>query len=410
MRTPPGPVKAGVKGAELGWVVVPSRERAAWGALAAVAALAGWAWSRTQVAIVDEPLFRDAGDALLHGRLAEVYAYPIIQAGPFELLWVRLVTALDAVSAGLHLTALGVAGVPAVTLGAGYAVRRLRAALDLPRAAALELGVAALTLVWGVGAAFAFCGHPAQVVVPAAWVAAGVLAQRGRPAAAGAVVGLAAGWETWAVLGAAVLLVAPAGRERPGSRSAWEGVAKAGAALAAVLAALYLPFAATGSFRMLDNRWTVSPRSLVADAAPALVAEGFPWWARAVQAACAVAASAAVALALRSRSGASGTSVDAVWLVPLVAAAVRLVLDPVLYPYYWTAPLVLALAGLAVSRPRTAAGVAVVVTCAWQAWPWATTWPGTAFVTLPLCAACAVLAGRAPHDLVVRPVHSRRAT
>jgi hypothetical protein len=401
-------------GADHGWVVVPTRLRAAWVALAAVAAAAGWAWSRTQVAIVDEPLFRDAGDALLHGRLAEVYAYPIVQAGPFELLWVRLVTALDAVSAGLHLTALGVAGVPAVTLGAGYAVRRLRAALDLPRAAAVELGVAALTLVWGVGAAFAFCGHPAQVVVPVAWVAAGVLAHRGRPVAAGAVVGLAAGWETWAVLGAAVLLVAPAGRERPeggaAPGTAWIGVAKAGAALTAVLAALYLPFAATGSFRMLDNRWTVSPQSLVADAVPALVAEGFPWWARAVQAACAVAASAAVALALRAGSGAGAAGVDAVWLVPLVAAAVRLVLDPVLYPYYWTAPLVLALAGVAVSRPRTAAGVAVVVTCAWQAWPWATTWPGTAFVTLPLCAACAVLARRGPNDLVVRPVHSRRAT
>jgi hypothetical protein len=389
-----------------------TRLRAAWVTLAAVSAAAGWAWSRAQVAIVDEPLFRDAGDALLHGRLAEVYAYPIVQAGPLELLWVRLVTALDAVSAGLHLTALGVVGVPGVTLATGYAVRRLRAALDLPRAAAVELGVAALTLVWGVGAAFAFSGHPAQVVVPVAWVAAGVLGRRGRPVAAGAVVGLAAGWETWAVLGAAVLLLGPADGDRPepgraAPRRAWPDVLRAAAALTAVVGLLYLPFVAAGRFRMLDIRWPVSPQSLVADAVPALVAEGFPWWARAVQAACAVAAAAAVALALGSRAG---TGPDAVWLVPLVAAAVRLVLDPVLYPYYWTAPLVLALAGVAVSRPRTAAGVAVVVTCAWQAWPWATTWPGTAFVTLPLCAACAALARRAPRDAAARADPSRRAT
>jgi len=220
------------------------------------------------------------------------------------------------------------------------------------------------------------------------------------------------------VLGAAVLLLGPAGAGSRGSRGAGPRPARAGgarsaaaalAALAAVVAVLYLPFAATGRFRMLDNRWTVTPQSLVADAVPGLVADGFPWWARAVQAACAVAAAAGVALALRSRTGAGP---DAVWLVPLVAAAVRLVLDPVLYPYYWTAPLVLALAGVAVSRPRTAAGVAVVATCAWQAWPWAATWPGTAFVTLPLCAACAVLAGRPPEDVAARPGpgSTRRAT
>lgn len=371
--------------------VAAGRLHLAWLALAAVAAAAGGALARTQVAVVDEWLFRNAGDALLQGRLGDVYAHPVVQAGPLELLWVRLVTGPDAVSPGLHLAVLGVVGVPGVTLAAGYAVRRLRAALGLPRAPAVELGVAALVLVWGVAEAFAFCGHPAQVVVPVAWVAAGVLGRRGRPVAAGAVVGLAAGWETWAVLGAAVLLLGPGGR---GSRGTALRRALAGGAVAtAVIAALYLPFVATGRFRMLDNRWTVNPRSLVADAVPQLAADGFPWWARAVQAACAVAAGAAVALALRSGAGARP---EAVWLVPLVAAAVRLVLDPVLYPYYWTAPLVLALAGVAAARPGTVAGVAVAATCAWQAWPWGATWPGTALVTLPLCAACAALARRAP--------------
>ena len=389
--------------------VTPGRKIGiAWVALVAVAVVAGWAWARSPGAIVDEGLFADAGDALLHGRLGDVYAYPIVQAGPLELLWVRLLTGLDAVSPGLHVTALGVVGVPGVTLTAGYAVRRLRAALGLPRAAAVELAVAALALVWGVGAAFAFCGHPAQVVVPVTWVAAGVLARRRRPWAAGGVVGLAAGWETWAVLGAAVLLLGPAGRQPSdalgGAPAAWASAAKAAAGLVAVVAALYLPFVATGRFRMLDDRWPVSPRSLVAEAVPALGAEGFPWWARAVQAAAALAAAAAVARALPRGP-------DAVWLVPLVAVAVRLVLDPVLHPYYWTAPLVLALAGVGVSRRRSAAGVAVVVTCAWQAWPWAATWPGTAFVTLPLCAACVALArGHAPETRPHRPGRSRRAT
>jgi hypothetical protein len=229
------------------------------------------------------------------------------------------------------------------------------------------------------------------VFVPLCWLAAGVCARRGRAVAAGALLGLSAGWEVWGVLGAAVLLLGPDG--------GWGRVRQAGAgalALTGVVAATYLPFVLTGEFRMFELRWIVVPGSLVAVLWPDSVRTWFPWGARLAQAGCAGAASVATALALRRHR-------DAVWLVPLVATAVRLVLDPVLYSYYWTPVLVLALAGLAIAGPGTRAWLAVAALCLWQPWPVAHTWWGTLAVTLPLAAACALVIPRPPRLPGPRP-------
>jgi hypothetical protein len=369
--------------------------RIGWVLLLGLSAAAGLFWARREIAITDEQLFRQAGDALLHGRLDEVYADPIVQAGPVQLVWVWLLQVYDAASPGLTLTAAGVAGVPVATLAAGYAVRAVRAVAGLPRHPGAELGIACLALAWGISEVAAFSGHPAEVAVPLAWLVAGVLARRGRPLVAGALVGFAAGWELWGVLGAAVLLLGPGT-----TRDRLRGLVAGGAVLVATVAALYLPFLASGEFRMFEYRWVVRPESLLGILRPAAVGDGFPWEGRLAQGAFAGLASVTAALALRRHW-------VAVWVVPLVAQAARIVLDPVLHGYYWTPILVLALAGLATSRLRTPLGLTACALCAWQAWPVGHTWWGTLLVTLPLAAACGVLAVRETGSGAGRPPQGR---
>jgi hypothetical protein len=365
--------------------------RAGWAALLAVSCVVGFLWARTQVAVNDEWLFRRAGGALLGGRWSEVYADPIIQAGPFELAWVRLLGFYDAASPGLSMTVAGVVGVPLATLAAGYAVRLVRGVAGLERHPGAELGIACLAFVWGVSEAAVFSGHPSEAFVPLHWLAAAVLARRGRGFAAGVTVGLGAGWEVWSVLGSAVLLLGP-----HDVRGVVRQVVRGVAGLGVSLAALFLPFVLTGEFRMFENRWIVVPESLVAVPWPDAVNSLFPWPARLAQAACAGLASLAVAWVMRR-------DWHAVWLVPLVATAVRLVLDPVLYAYYWTPVLLLALAGLATVRLRSRPGLVVCALCAWQPWPAAHTWWGTLAVTLPLALTTAVLAIRAPRPRPTAP-------
>jgi hypothetical protein len=147
-------------------------------------------------------------------------------------------------------------------------------------------------------------------------VVAGLWAREGRVLRAGALVGLSAGFELWGVLGVVVLLLAPRLTR-----------ALAGACVQSlVVAAMLAPFALAGTFRMFDHEWQATSGTLVG----LVVGPGthFGWPLRLAQASLAVAAGAALAFALRR-------SAHALWLVPLAAVLVRLLLDPVSFGWYW---------------------------------------------------------------------------
>ena len=283
----------------------------------------------------DLAFFVHTSEKLFSADWLNVFADPNVQVGPLQLLLFRLG---DLAGVLALLVQIGVAAL--FWLAAG----RVLAGRDPRVRFAVCLVAVAIGLTYGAYQD----GHPAQVVVPLLWVLAACDAREGRVIRAGALVGLSAGFEVWGALGVVVFLLAPRGR------AAVTGVATQGC----VSAALVLPFVAAGEFRMLDYRWRVNGDTLLS-----LVVEpgtDFTWPMRLLQGLAALAAGAGVALVLRR-------SLHAVWLVPLTVVSVRLVLDPVRYPWYWLAVQTLALLGAAAlltspgfARMRHRRGVATV--------------------------------------------------
>lgn len=274
--------------------------------------------------IADIPFFLSSAETLLSSRWLETFASPDLQVGPVQLL---LLGAGERLAAALGVSALGLLAF-LVELGVAllllYTVGKILEGRRYVREAQLGVGLAAVAL--GLTSDAYASGHPAQVVVPLVWILAGLRARRGQPLSAGLLLGAAAGLETWAVLGAPVLLLADT------RRSAARGLL----ACVAVAAAIFAPFALFGSFGMLDYEWEVStwsPLSLVLGAGT-----DFPWSLRLLQGGAAVGLGAVAALVLRKRE-------SAVWAVPLVVVCVRLALDPTLYPWYWLALATVALVG-----------------------------------------------------------------
>jgi len=107
---------------------------------------------------------------------------------------------------------------------------------------------------------------------------------------------------------------------------------------AAVVSGLFLPFLIAGEFRMFDYRWQVNGDTVLG----LFVAPGTPftWSMRLAQGIAALGVGALLAWPLRR-------TLHAVWLAPLGVVAMRLLLDPVRYPWYWLALQVLALLGMA---------------------------------------------------------------
>jgi hypothetical protein len=178
-----------------------------------------------------------------------------------------------------------------------------------------------------------YLGHPAELLIAVLWLLAAQEAARGRPAPAGALVGLSACFELWGVLGVTVLALAPS------LRRCASGVALA----AAIPVAVLLPFALGGDFHIFDFAWIISsgvPELLLGSG------HAFTWPLRLVEGALIVAAGAGAARAVRGHA-------DGVWLVPGVTALARLPLDPVTHAYYWDTALVIGLvAAVQVVRRR----------------------------------------------------------
>jgi hypothetical protein len=164
-------------------------------------------------------------------------------------------------------------------------------------------------------------------MLPLLWVPAAMAARQGRVWRAGLLVGLGAGFESWGILGIAVLVLAP----------------RAAAVAVVAAAALYAPFVLFGNFATGEFTWVVTAHSVVGH----VVAPGteFGWPLRLLQGAVAVGAGSALAWRLRN-------TVHAAWLVPFVVVAVRLLLDPLDSDYYFLGLATPALVGLALLASR----------------------------------------------------------
>jgi len=268
----------------------------------------------------DSPVFLRIGRTLLSSHWSSAYALPAIQAGPLQLLLYG--------SIGRSAVAL------ALFVSVGTAVAVVAAARVLGVKSPLLLGgVGLLAVATGVTRIGYSVGHPADAVIPLVWIFAAAEARRGRTWSAGLLIGLSAGFDTWGVLGVAVLALAP----RP--RQACVGALVAGG----TALALFVPFMLGGHFAMLSFAWYVRPPAPLS----LLVAGGTPfgWPLRVAQALVAAGAGVVVARVLRD-------SPHALWAAPLAVVAARLLLDPLLYPYYLSAPQALIFVGAALGAAR----------------------------------------------------------
>jgi hypothetical protein len=256
----------------------------------------------------DLPYFAHAARTLFSSRWADTFADPSLQVGPLQLILVGICDRIGGLGFLAYAFQIALAAFIVFVVGRLLRGRPHRVAFQaLAGLAAVMLGVTAEAYSYG---------HPAQVAVPLMWVLAALDARDGRTFRSGAWLGLSAGLELWGVLGAPVLLLAPVFRRALGGF----------AAQVFVTGALYLPFVLGGDFRMFDYRWKVEGWTLVRFLVPA--GSDFPWGLRLLQGAAALIVGGAQALALRRTE-------RAVWTVPLGIVAVRLLLDPTLYSWYW---------------------------------------------------------------------------
>jgi len=266
----------------------------------------------------DMPYFAQHGDLLLSSDWRLTFADSNLQAEPLLVAGLALITkTAHAIGVGFGTLASPVLhGLLAVSVAWAAGLPLADRPLHVQTRA--RVAVAAGVVLTGMAHWAFFYGHPAQILIPVCWIAAASLAREGRVIAAGALIGLCTGLETWAILGLPVLLLAPTLR-----RSA------AGSSVAIATAVLvFLPFVALGEFHMFDYRWVVTggtPVSLVLDPGTR-----FPWSLRLVQAVAAIGIAALVAWRLR-------TSLAALWAVPLTVVVVRLSLEPTLNMWYTVA-------------------------------------------------------------------------
>jgi hypothetical protein len=278
----------------------------------------------------DFPVFARAGRALLRGDLGAVYADSGVQAGPLALAFTGVVAALPApalVFVFCWVNSACLIGALRTVVGAGATRRGI---------ATLAGGLLALAY----GTLTTTDAHPTHAVIALLWFLAVRAAIRDRPVVAALLLGVACGLDTWAVLGAGALIALPSRRSR----------FHAAGIVTVTIAAVWLPFVASGTFHSLDHAWTATPGSL-----PFLLVgeQPVPWSYRAVQGVVAVAAGLAVAWRRRRRD-------DLAWLLPVVVVTVRLLLDPIHYGYYDVPVVLMSIVGI---TARVAVG-------AWSRLPW----------------------------------------
>jgi hypothetical protein len=324
------PIRAARRFARWRWVAVPLLA----GAMAGYRGAAGPA---------DLYAFGNFGRAILTGHLSAAYATDFDQSGPLQLLAAATVP----VSAFHTNWLLAIQAVWAALIAAGSMtlVRGLRRSNDEGPSPVHEIAAGLVTAVWVIGG-YALIGHVAELAIPIAWVLAAIAAGRGRWVLAGLLIAGSAAVEPWGVLGVPLALLADRYRD----------AAKTVAMSAVATIACYLPFVLVGPFQMLHHHWPVTDASLVHWIWPH--ATQFGWLPRVLQAAVCLTLGALLALGLRRRPA-------AVWLVPAAILLARLVLDPVQFSYYWVAPQMALVAGIAFVEPRRRISTALLIATLW---------------------------------------------
>jgi hypothetical protein len=274
---------------------------------------------------IDNLYFLNSARTLLSAHWLSTFGDPGLQSGPLQILLIGCSARLGAAVALSQSTSMAIG--EAVSLMALLLLAARRVVAPGLRAAALA-AVAVAALGSGLIHSAYFYGHPAQVIIPCCWLLGAQAARGRRGLLAGIYVGVAACFETWGVLGIAVVFLAAE------IRSAARGLAS----LTTVLALVYGPFVLLGPFRMFEYRWRVGPHTL----ASLVVGTGepFSWSMRLAQGGASLLAGVAAALLLRRFR-------SSIWLVPLAIASVRIVLDPSLAAWYLLAPQAIAVLGAA---------------------------------------------------------------
>src|SRR5215218_5452289 len=176
----------------------------------------------------DLPYFAHAARTLFSSRWADTFADPSLQVGPLQLILVGICDRIGGV--GFLAYAFEIALAASIVFVVGRLLR------GRPHRMAFQALAGLAAVMLGVTAEAYSYGHPAQVAIPLLWVLAAIDARDGRTIRAGILLGLGAGFEVWAVLGAPLLLLAPAGR-----------LALRGFSVqVAITAALFAPFVLAG--------------------------------------------------------------------------------------------------------------------------------------------------------------------
>ncbi|HEY7875905.1 MAG TPA: hypothetical protein VIG64_12380 [Actinomycetota bacterium] len=279
--------------------------------------------------VQDPELFIDAGKKLFSGDALNVFADETVQEGPIGLLFWGVI---GQISALINVDPRMIAAL-VIYLGFTFAmVFLIRSALaERGRPSEdLELFAAAIVLFGGLAWTMLSTGHIAEGVIPLLWFQAAREARNGRLDRAGLLLALSTGLKLWGILGVPILLLNPT--------FDWRKLLRAGAILVGVVAVIWLPFVLFGEFNSFDYRWDIANSSLIHK----LFAESttFTWQMRAAQSAIVVLLGSALALVARGRPHAD-------WALPLTIAAVKLLLDPILFEYYSLSIAVLAVIGAA---------------------------------------------------------------
>ena len=296
--------------------------------LAVLFSLVAWSLAVRDQYPTDYGVFTGPGTSLLHLHWGSVFDDPTVQTGPLTLVvfgaWNLIVTALgltQSVTIGLSVFALCFNNT-----ACAVAVARVLSTPDPVRRGLTMVTVGALALA--NGALTLDDAHPTHAVIGLLWLLTVRAAQRGEARRAGLLLGLACGFDSWAVLGVGALVLLPSLRE------AW----KALAATSAICLVLWGPFALTGHFHSAAMTWNGVPGSL-----PYLLfgQADLPWAYRLVQSLAVVGISALIAYRFRHWHCLA-------WLLPALLVSLRLATDPMNYGYYSSPFIILLVAGLVV--------------------------------------------------------------
>jgi hypothetical protein len=262
----------------------------------------------------DAKLFAAAGRRLWSRDGLNVFDDSILQTGPAHLL-------LAGVGAGLG-APIGLSGAVASTALLAAVVALLILALPMSRRA--RLGVLVACALAGPFSVAALDGHFEELLVGVTLLLAAASAGQGRATRTGALIGLAGAFKLWGVLGFPVVLLLPRLRQQTHAALVTLGVV--------VLA--YAPFLAFGVVRTFNHEWHAGEPSPLA----LLLHNGasYGWPARLAQGVITVGVGAVIALRARQVPGS--------WpLVPAAVVSTRLLTDPDVLEYYWTAAALVAL-------------------------------------------------------------------